>query len=73
MDDSRHKISQGTDPSTRLPYYEAIVEISRQELDTRLSEDGDYTCQCYASAEADTQAVRSESAKVHLACKFNYS
>ncbi|VDK44337.1 unnamed protein product [Anisakis simplex] len=69
LEDSRVLKSQGKDPSTQLPYLRGTVEISRQEVDANIQL-GDYTCQCYASGDSDSQAVRSDSARIRIACKF---
>ncbi|VDM92548.1 unnamed protein product [Onchocerca ochengi] len=65
LDDSRHNVSHGIDSATHLPFYKATVEIDRQELNVH---SGDFTCQCYASTDSDVQVVRSESARVRIAC-----
>uniref|UniRef100_F1KSM2 Netrin receptor UNC5 n=1 Tax=Ascaris suum TaxID=6253 RepID=F1KSM2_ASCSU len=66
LEDSRVIRSQGTDPATQLPFLKGTVEISRQEIDSSIQL-GDYTCQCYASADSDSQVVRSDSARVRIA------
>lgn len=109
MDDSRQQVLGGVDALTRLPYLQASLEITRQELDARQTDNSaPFQCQCYATGaqnlpnvvdstaailpvdngeseeeeEGDELAhnadempstsewIRSESAKVRLACKF---
>ncbi|VDN34079.1 unnamed protein product [Gongylonema pulchrum] len=69
LSDSRHNISQGIDPTTHRPFYKATVEINHQEINSS-AQPNDFTCECYASADGDAQAVRSEFAQVRAACEY---
>lgn len=47
------------------------MEIARQEVEANVADLGDFSCQCYASGHLDSQAVRSETAKIRVACEFS--
>lgn len=52
----------GVDSLTGLPYLQASVEINRQEVDARLAELDQFSCQCYAtggSSASDSAIVSS--------------
>uniref|UniRef100_A0A1I7X713 Ig-like domain-containing protein n=1 Tax=Heterorhabditis bacteriophora TaxID=37862 RepID=A0A1I7X713_HETBA len=67
LDESRYESILGTDVVSQLPYLESSVEISRQEVETSVHLE-DLSCQCYASGTSDSHVIRSDSARIRVAC-----
>ncbi|VDM61502.1 unnamed protein product [Angiostrongylus costaricensis] len=70
LDESRYESVLGTDPGTQLPYMQGGVEITRQEVELGSQVD-EFSCQCYASGASDSHVVRSDPARIRIACKLN--
>ncbi|ETN76036.1 hypothetical protein NECAME_03602 [Necator americanus] len=68
LDEARYDSVLGTDPGTQLPYMQGSVEITRQEVElgAHLEE---FACQCYASGASDSHVVRSDPARIRIACE----
>ncbi|KHJ85050.1 hypothetical protein OESDEN_15229 [Oesophagostomum dentatum] len=69
LDEARYESVLGTDPGTQLPYMQGSVEITRQEVElgSHLEE---FACQCYASGASESHVVRSDPARIRIACEF---
>ncbi|KAL6740688.1 hypothetical protein Aduo_014024 [Ancylostoma duodenale] len=69
LDEARYESVLGTDPGTQLPYMQGSVEITRQEVElgSHLEE---FACQCYASGASDSHVVRSDPARIRIACEL---
>lgn len=68
IDQARQVNKEGTDPLSGLPYFESSIPIQRQEVEGYIGFDG-FQCECYASSGEGSQAVKSDSATVKIACK----
>jgi hypothetical protein len=69
--DDRHEVQTGVDDLTSRSYQFVSVELTRQDVESELADSGEYLCYCYAfSTQPDDEGIRSDPAKIRLACKF---